>query len=150
MSHRKSSVMDNPNRELTDEETMKQLVPLLGNGTVILGINQANTLVLLKDSKGKFETFSYCVSHTAQIENGGSESKLYHYFRGSTHHNQRDFQELFAKKPVGVLKVFRSETEKLYVTVHRVGKRRKMIDEIGNLFIKATGRYWKFPEQISY
>ena len=145
MSHKKSSVMDSPNRELSDEETINQLLPLLDNRTVILAINQANTLVLSKNSKGIFETLSYCVSHTAQIEKEGWQSKLDHYFRGSTHHNQRDFQELFANKPVGALKVFRSETEKLYVIVHRVGKRRKMIDEIGNLFVKSTGRYWKFP-----
>jgi hypothetical protein len=34
--------------------------------------------------------------------------------------------------------------------VTRVGKRRRMIDEIGNLFVKASGQYWKFPEQVDY
>ena len=38
MNHRKSSSMDNPNRELTDDETIKQLLPLLDGGTVILTI----------------------------------------------------------------------------------------------------------------
>jgi hypothetical protein len=52
--------------------------------------------------------------------------------------------------PVGKLTPFQSSTEKLFVAVHRVGKRRKMIDEIGNVFVKANGRYWKFPEQVSY
>ena len=52
--------------------------------------------------------------------------------------------------PVGKLKPFQSETDKLFVAVHRVGKRRKMIDETGNIFVKVTGRYWKFPEQVSY
>jgi hypothetical protein len=147
---KKQSVMDNPNRELTGDETIKQLLPLLDSGTVILAINQSETLVLLKDSKGRLETFSYCVSHTNQIENGGWQPKLEHYLRGSTHHTERDFQKLFATKPVGALKAFQSKTDKLFVAVHRVGKRRKMIDEIGNIFVKVTGRYWKFPEQVSY
>jgi hypothetical protein len=103
MSHRKSSSMDNPNRELTDDETIKQLLPLLDSGSVILAINQAKALALLKKNKGKLETFSYCVSHTAQIESGGWKPKLDHYFRGSTHHNERDFKELFATNSVSIL-----------------------------------------------
>jgi hypothetical protein len=150
MSHRKATSMDNPNRELTGDETIKQLLPLLDRGTVILAINQVELLVLLKDSKCKLKAFKYCVSRPSVIENGSWQSKLEHYFLGYTHHIERDFQQLFTTKPVGSLKRFQSETEKLHVIVHRVGKRRKMIDEIGNIFVKATGRYCKFPEQVSY
>lgn len=150
MSHRNSSIIDNPNRELSDDETIEQLMPLLDSGTQILAINQAKELVLLKDGEGTLEAFSYCVSHTNQIENSGWQPKLEHYLRGTTHHNKRDFQELFATKPVGALKLFSSETEKLYVSVLRVGLRRKMIDEIGNVFVKAAGHYRKYPEQVSY
>jgi hypothetical protein len=145
-----SSIIDNPKRELTGDETIKQLLPLLVSGTELLSINQTESLVLLKDGKGKMKTFSYCVSHTNQIEEGGWQPKLEHYFRGSTHHTERDFQKLFTAKPVGKLKALQSETDKLFVLVHRVGKRRKFIDEIGNIFVKGKGRYLQFPEQVSY
>lgn len=142
--------MDNPNRELTADETIKQLQPLLEDETEILAINQTELLALLKDCKGNLKAFSYCVSHTYQIENGSWQSKLEHYFRGSTHHQIRDFKELFGSKPVGTLKRYQSDKGPLYVNVHRVGMRRKYIDEIGNVFIKAFNKPWKFPEQISY
>lgn len=52
--------------------------------------------------------------------------------------------------PVGKLSIFKSETEKLFVEVYRVGMRRKWIDEAGNIFVKASGKVLKFPEQVSY
>ena len=58
MSHRNSSIIDNPNRELSDDETIEQLMPLLDSGTQILAINQAKELVLLKDGEGTLEAFS--------------------------------------------------------------------------------------------
>lgn len=32
----------------------------------------------------------------------------------------------------------------------RVGKRRIMKDEKGQLFVKINGIYWKFPEEVDY
>ena len=53
-------------------------------------------------------------------------------------------------KPIGKLSLYNSDTDSLYVNVYRVGKRRKKVDEVGNIFVKAFNRYWKFPEQVSY
>ena len=150
MSHRKSTSMDNPNRELTDAETIEQLIQLVPDGSQLLAINRKERLVLLKHDNDDVEAWSYEVSKPSVIEDGGWKSKLEHYFRGSTHHQMRDFRELFSNKPVGSLKRFQSDTELLYVNVHRVGKRRKLIDEIGNVFVKAFNKPWKFPEQVSY
>ena len=144
------SIIDNPNRELTDAETIEQLMPLVSEGSQLLAINRKERLVLLKHDNDDLESWSYDVSNTNVIEGGGWKPKLEHYFRGSTHHQMRDFRELFGSKPVGTLKRFQSDTELLYVNVHRVGKRRKFIDDIGNVFVKAFSKTWKFPEQVSY
>jgi hypothetical protein len=142
--------IDAPKQALTDIETINQLLPLLNAGIKILAINQSENLVLLKSLSGKLEAYSYCVSHASKLTDYGWEPKLEHYFRGVTHHSTRDFQQLFRKAPVGALAYFKSDTDLLYVSVTRVGKRRRMIDEIGNLFVKASGQYWKFPEQVDY
>jgi hypothetical protein len=52
--------------------------------------------------------------------------------------------------PFGKLKPFQSASEKLYVHVTRVGKRRKYIDDNGSVFIKAFNKAWKFPEQVEH
>ena len=106
--------------------------------------------MLLKYSNGQLRVFSYDIRDFGAIEDGGWKPKLEHYLRGSTHHQERDFKELFASHPVGVLKRFQGDSEPLYVNVNRVGKRRKLIDEIGNIFVKAFGQTWKFPEQVEY
>ena len=144
------STIDNPNRELTDDETIEQLMPLVLDGAKILAINCKERLFLLKDCKGNLESWSYAVSYPSVIEDRGWKSKLEHYLLGSTHHQMREFRELFGSKPAGTLKRFQSNSELLYVNVHRVGKRRKLIDEVGNIFVKAFNKTWKFPEQVSY
>jgi hypothetical protein len=53
-------------------------------------------------------------------------------------------------KPTGKLTFFQSETEPLYVNVHRVGMRRKYVDTVGRVFIKSFNKYWKFPEQVEH
>lgn len=40
--------------------------------------------------------------------------------------------------------------ENNHVHVHRVGKRRKHVDEAGNIFVKAFGEWWKFPQEVEY
>lgn len=146
----KTSLIDNPNRELTDDETIQQLSLLLEPGTELLGINQTKNLILLKKANGNMQAFSYCVSHIGVIENKAWASKLEHSLNGGTHHIQQDFQKLFANKPVGILKQHKIKLCNSYVNVHRIGKRRKMIDEIGNIFLKVNGHYRLFPDQVSY
>jgi len=152
----KMSIIDNPNRALTDKETIEQLLPVLPDGNSPLAVNQVENLVLLKNKKGVLNAFSYCVSHFAQVGKDCWESKLGHEPLGFTHHTKDNFVALFgtnqagAFKQVGTLQRFKSDTDLLYVTVFRVGIRRKMVDEIGNIFVKAFGSYWKFPEQVSY
>lgn len=140
----------NPHRDLADAELMRLLTPLFKSSTSVLAINQSERLVLVKDCDGKLSAFSYCASHVNQATPTHYLHKLEHYLLGATHHTMRDFKTLFANKPVGTLKRFTSATEQLYVTVTRVGKRRKMIDEVGNVFVKALNEYFKFPEQIEY
>lgn len=52
--------------------------------------------------------------------------------------------------PKGKLSRFTSSTESESVFVHKVGTRRKYIDETGQIFVKCFNRIWKFPEQVSY
>jgi len=37
----------------------------------------------------------------------------------------------------------------LYVSVHRVGKRR-ILTNGDKLFVKISGKYWEYPNQIEY
>jgi hypothetical protein len=55
-----------------------------------------------------------------------------------------------APKPVGKLRKFNGKKELLFVFVTRAGKKRKYVDDVGNVFVKAFGKIWKYPEQVSY
>ncbi len=140
----------NPHRELTDSEAKHLVGSLFTRSTEVLAINQAENLVLIKNASGVLKTYKYCTSHICQATPTHYEQKLEHYLLGETHHTMRDFQTLFSQHPVGLLKRFTSETELVHVNVTRVGKRRKMIDEVGNIFVKALNKYFKFPEQVEY
>lgn len=39
---------------------------------------------------------------------------------------------------------------KKYVAVYRIGRRRKYIDETGQEWVKISGQWWRFPEEIEY
>ncbi|MFW6100809.1 MAG: hypothetical protein ACOC90_05430 [Bacteroidota bacterium] len=54
-------------------------------------------------------------------------------------------------EPQGKLKPYKPKPgENDSVHVHRVGKRRKYIDNAGHIFVKALGQWWKFPEEVEY
>ena len=146
----KISSMKNPNRDLTSAETITQLLPLFGSDIQLLAVNLTQHLVLLKNSEGILESFSYCVSHVSSCEPNGFQHELQHYLLGVTHHTNRDFKTLFGLSPIGKLSFFKSASDFLFVDVFRVGRRRKMIDEVGNIFVKVSGRFLKFPDQVSY
>ncbi len=39
---------------------------------------------------------------------------------------------------------------KAYVSVYRIGRRRKYIDETGQEWVKVNSVWWRFPEEIEY
>ena len=53
-------------------------------------------------------------------------------------------------QPVGALSFYHSDSEKLYVQVVGVGLRRKYVDESGQVFVKAFGKSWAFPQNVEY
>ena len=56
----------------------------------------------------------------------------------------------FVSKAKGKISFFKSDTEKLYVNVHRAGKRRKYVDETGQVFVKVFGHLRQYPQEVSY
>lgn len=47
-------------------------------------------------------------------------------------------------------KLEKTSSGKLYANVYRVGQRRKYIDEKGQIFLKVSNKWWKFPEEIEH
>lgn len=52
-------------------------------------------------------------------------------------------------QPIGSLIRYNGD-EFHYVNCTRIGKRRLYEDEVGNLFVKIYGKWWKFPESVEY
>lgn len=108
-------------------------------------------------SSGELVAFKYCSTPLNRLNNDDWINTLQHHLVGRTHHVGDDFQALFTPsdsavkiQPVGNLQPYKSETDFEYVFVHRVGKRRKYVDDINNVFVKAFNKLWKFPEAIEY
>lgn len=41
-------------------------------------------------------------------------------------------------------------SKSLYVNVFRIGKRRKYIDDKGQMYVKVNGMWYKFPQEIDF
>ena len=50
----------------------------------------------------------------------------------------------------GKLKPFQMSGCLLSVKVYRIGVRRKYVDEAGQIWLKADGLWWKYPEEVSF
>jgi hypothetical protein len=43
-----------------------------------------------------------------------------------------------------------STHKNLYVSVYKIGMRRKYVDERGQIFVRCFGEWWKFPEDVEF
>jgi len=48
------------------------------------------------------------------------------------------------------LKKFQDATKHLYVCVFGYGRRRKYVDGDGQVWVKCSGCFWKFPQEVSF